>query len=89
MIGNKNYWSNGYGCDAIVTLLRFGFHEMGLNKVWLHVYEFNERARACYKKCGFVVEGTLRENAYREGKYIDTITMGILRSEFDALHGGA
>lgn len=88
MIGNRDYWSNGYGSDAIITLLRFAFHEMNMNRVWLHVYEFNERAQACYKKCGFVVEGTLRENSYREGRYINTITMGILRSEFDALHGG-
>jgi RimJ/RimL family protein N-acetyltransferase len=88
MIGNKDYWSNGYGSDAIITLLRFGFHEMNLNRVWLHVFAFNERAIACYKKCGFLVEGTLRENAYQEGRYIDTITMGILRSEFDVLHGG-
>ncbi len=88
MIGDKDYWSNGYGGDAIVTLLRFAFHEMNLNRVWLHVYEFNERAQACYKKVGFVMEGTLRENSYREGRYINTITMGILRSEFDVLHGG-
>jgi RimJ/RimL family protein N-acetyltransferase len=88
MIGDKDFWSNGYGTDAIITLLRFGFHEMNLNRVWLHAYDFNERAIACYKKCGFVVEGTLRQNAYQEGRYIDTITMGILRSEFEALHGG-
>lgn len=88
MIGEKDYWSNGYGSDAIITLLRFGFYEMGLNRVWLHVYAFNERAIACYKKVGFVVEGTLRQNAYQEGKFIDTVTMGILRSEFDQLHGG-
>ena len=88
MIGDKDFWSNGYGTDVIYTLLRFGFHEMNLNRVWLHVFAFNERAVACYKKCGFVVEGTLRQNAYQDGHYIDTITMGILRSEFDALHGG-
>lgn len=88
MIGDEDYWSNGYGSDAIVTLLRFGFHEMNLNRVWLHVYDFNDRPLACYKKCGFLEEGLLRQNAYQEGRYWDTITMGILRSEFDALHGG-
>ena len=50
MIGEKDYWSNGYGGDAVVTLLRFAFHEMNLNRVWLHVFEFNERARASYKE---------------------------------------
>jgi RimJ/RimL family protein N-acetyltransferase len=88
MIGDKDYWSNGYGSDAIVTLLRFAFHEVNMNRVWLHVYEFNERAIACYRRCGFVEEGRLRQNTYQDGRYWDTITMGILRAEFDALHGG-
>ena len=89
MIGEKDYWSNGYGGDAIVTLLRFAFHEMNLNRVWLHVFEFNERARASYKKCGFREEGRLRQHYYAEGRYWDVFVMANLRDEFEALHGGA
>ena len=88
MIGEKDYWSNGYGGDAVVTLLRFAFHEMNLNRVWLHVFEFNERARASYKKCGFREEGRLRQHYYAEGRYWDVFVMAILRDEFEALHGG-
>jgi RimJ/RimL family protein N-acetyltransferase len=87
MIGDKDYWSNGYGTDAIVTLLRFGFGEMNLNRVWLHAFDFNERARACYRKCGFVEEGRLREHYYSMGRYWDCVVMGVLRDEFDRLHG--
>jgi len=86
-IGEKEYWANGYGTDAIVTLLRFGFEEMNLNRVSLHVFEFNERAVACYKKCGFQMEGRLRQQYYGEGRYWDVFVMGILRDEFEALHG--
>ena len=87
MIGDKEYWSNGYGSDATVTLLRFGFGEMNLNRIWLHVFEFNERAQACYKKCGFVEEGRLRQHYYGMGRYWDVIVMGALRDEFAKLHG--
>lgn len=89
MIGEKSYWSNGYGTDAIVTLLRFAFDEMNLNRVWLHVFDFNERAIACYRKCGFREEARLRENYYGQGRYWDVYVMGILRDEFEALHGSA
>ena len=89
MIGEKAYWSNGYGSDAIDTLLRFAFHEMNLNRVWLHVFEFNERAAACYRKCGFQQEGHLRQHRYSEGRYYDVLVMGILRDEFEARHGVA
>ena len=87
MIGDKEYWSNGYGSDATVTLLRFGFGEMNLNRIWLHVFEYNERAQACYKKCGFVEEGRLRQHYYGMGRYWDVIVMGALRDEFAKLQG--
>ncbi len=89
MIGDKEYWSNGYGTDAIVTLLRFGFDEMNLNRVWLHVFDFNQRAQACYKKCGFTEEGRLRQHYFSMGRYWDVLVMGVLRQEFEALHGTA
>ncbi len=89
MIGDKAYWSNGYGSDAIITLLRFAFDEMNLHRVWLHVYDHNERAQACYQKCGFQIEGRLRQHSFREGRYFDSIVMGVLRDEFRALHGAA
>ncbi len=87
MIGDKEYWANGYGTDAIVTLLRFGFGEMNLNRIWLHTFDFNERAQACYRKCGFTEEGRLRQHYYSMGRYWDVVVMAVLRPEFDALHG--
>jgi RimJ/RimL family protein N-acetyltransferase len=89
IIGEKEYWNNGYGTDAVITLLRFAFHEMNLNRVSLHAFEFNERGLACYRKCGFREEGRLREHYYAEGRYWDSIVMAILRHEFDQLHGAA
>jgi RimJ/RimL family protein N-acetyltransferase len=81
-IGNKNYLGKGYGTDAMKTLLDFIFMEMNLNKVRLNVYSFNERAVKSYEKCGFKQEGVLRQEIFRNGKYYDTIVMGILRDEF-------
>ncbi len=86
MIGEQDYWGSGYGTDAIITLLKFGFHDMNLNRIWLHAFEFNDRAYACYLKCGFQEEGRLRQHYYTEGRYWDSIVMAILRNEFDALH---
>lgn len=89
MIGEKEYWSQGYGTDAMLTILRFAFYQMNLNKVTLGVFEINPRARAVYDKCGFVEEGRYREEYYQDGRYIDIIRMGVLRREFEALHGQA
>ena len=87
MIGEKAHWSSGCGTDAILTLLRFAFHQMNLHRVDLGVFEFNERAIACYRKCGFVEEGRRREAYFQDGRYWDIVRMGVLRREFEALHG--
>ncbi len=87
-IGEKACWSQGYGRDAVITLLRFGFQEMNLNRVWLTTVEYNQRAIACYRKCGFQEEARLRQDVYRHGRYWDFVQMGILRHEFDEQQEG-
>jgi RimJ/RimL family protein N-acetyltransferase len=71
MIGEKDCWSRGYGTDAILTLLRFAFHEINLNRVWLDVNEENGRAVACYSKCGFVEE-PVQAAPLKLGRYSDS-----------------
>jgi RimJ/RimL family protein N-acetyltransferase len=82
MIGDKNHWSQGYGTDAMLTLLRFGFDEMNLHRIDLTVDAANPRAVRCYQKCGFVEEGRLRDARYTGGQYGDQLIMSILRDEF-------
>lgn len=72
----------GYGTDAVRVMLRYAFDELGLNKVELGVWEYNERARRAYEKVGFRVEGTRRAAAFHAGRYWAQIQMGILRDEF-------
>ncbi len=84
MIGDKEFWSRGYGTDTMLTLVRFGFETMNLNRLGLTVDARNERARACYRKCGFVEEARMRQARYAEGAYHDVLWMGILRDEWGA-----
>lgn len=89
LIGEKDYWSRGYGTDAMITLLRFAFDQMNLHKVALGVFEFNGRGMTVYRRCGFVEEGRFREEIYRDGRYWDLVRMSVLRREFEALQGAA
>ena len=86
-IGDKSFWSKGYGTDATRTLLRFAFEELGLNLIELEVYEFNPRAIRAYEKAGFQRVGVHRQGLYRAGAFHDEIIMGILREEWDAVRG--
>ncbi len=86
-IGDRSCWSQGYGSDALVTLLRFGFDEMNLNRAELNVLAANDHAIRCYERCGFVTEGRKRQEAYRHGAHQDVLIMSVLRDEFYARHG--
>ena len=81
-IGVKEYWSNGFGSDALKTLVRYLFQTMNLNRVQLDTWGGNVRAISSYEKCGFIVEGRKRSHSFVDGKYYDTVMMGILKDEF-------
>ena len=83
-IGEKAYWGQGYGADAIRTLLGLAFREMNLHRVFLRVDADNVRGIHCYEKDRFRREGTLREVVFREGTYHDQYIMSILKQEFEA-----
>jgi RimJ/RimL family protein N-acetyltransferase len=82
-LGDREYWSKGYGTDALQALLRFAFNELNLRRVTLIVFDYNPRAIRSYEKCGFVKEGTVRGVLQREGRRWDWHFMGMLREEWE------
>ncbi|WP_234424930.1 GNAT family N-acetyltransferase [Clavibacter sp. VKM Ac-2542] len=83
MIGSEHTGS-GYGTDAVRTLVDYGFREMGLNRIQLHVFAYNARARATYRKVGFVEEGVLRETVFHDGTFHDEVVMSVLARDWFA-----
>lgn len=84
-VGDKSAWGQGYGTEATRIMVRYAFDTLNLNRVCLYVYDFNPRAIRVYEKAGFRVEGRLRQDVFREGRYADTVIMGILREEWAAI----
>ena len=62
--------------------MRYAFETLNLNRVWLHAFEYNKGGLRAYEKVGFKREGVLRQDCFREGRYWDTIVMGLLREEW-------
>ena len=65
-----------FGCFAASAL-------RNLHKLKATVFAFNAGAIRCYEKCGFIREGVLRDEIYREGKYHDAIEMALIRKTED------
>jgi RimJ/RimL family protein N-acetyltransferase len=76
----RDYWGKGFGSDAVGILLDYAFRHLNLHKVCLEVLADDERAVGAYRKVGFVEEGRLREQAWHNGTYRDTLRMAVLRS---------
>ncbi len=87
IIGERNGRSRGYGTDAIVTILRYGFEELGLQRIGLSVFDFNEKAIRVYERVGFREEGCLRTVLERDGARRDAILMSILEPEWRESQG--
>ena len=81
-IGDVRFSRMGYGSDALRTLLKYGFEEMNLHRIWCEVYDGNG-AIELYKKLGFVQEGTLRQHTYSGGKYMDSHILGLLKEDWE------
>jgi RimJ/RimL family protein N-acetyltransferase len=85
-IGDAGMRGKGYGTDMIETLLRVCFEGLGLRKVSLCVYEFNE-ARRLYERLGFALEGTLRKERFVRGRWWDELRYGMFKTEWAARRG--
>ncbi len=74
MIGTP-YRGRGYGTEAMGILCDFCFREMNLHRLKVSVFAFNEPAIRCYEANGFVREGLLREELWRDGAYRDVVIL--------------
>lgn len=86
VLGDREYWSKGYGTDSAQVVLRYGFVELNLRRISLGLHSYNERARRSYEKAGFRMEGRMRGEGLRDGVRFDGLYMGVLREEWKEMN---
>ena len=72
----------GVGLTGMYYVLRKGFLDRGLHKVWLTVHARNTAAIRLYTALGFQVEGVLRDGFMLNGERLPALYMGLLSEEF-------
>jgi RimJ/RimL family protein N-acetyltransferase len=87
-IGEREFWSKGYGTDMMKLCLQYAFTELCMERVSLGLHEYNPRALRSYEKCGFRLEGRTRHDTLRECRRTDGLWMGILREEWLQMQNG-
>ncbi|MBY0122784.1 GNAT family N-acetyltransferase [Bacillus sp. S/N-304-OC-R1] len=81
-IDNSSHQGKGYGSEAMLLLLDYGFGIVNLHRIELNVFSYNERAKHVYEKLGFKVEGVQRDALYYNHSYHDSILMSLLEHEY-------
>lgn len=81
-IGEREYWSKGFGSEAMRMIARYAFEELGLHRISLNVFSYNTRAIRSYEKVGFKIEGKIVEAVHRDGQRWDVVFMGLLRDDW-------
>lgn len=81
-IGSPDDSRKGLGSEALQMLLRYAFEELNLYRFTTHTFEYNDGAQNFLTKHGFQLEVRRREAIYRDGRYWDALSYGILAEEW-------
>ena len=84
-IAKKEIRTRGLATDAWMTLMRYCFEELRLNRVNGSALDYNEISQHVCKKVGFKEEGRQRQAVYKNGKYHDLVLFGCLKSDYEEL----
>ncbi|NBC16483.1 MAG: GNAT family N-acetyltransferase [Bacteroidetes bacterium] len=87
-IGERDYWGQGYGRETMALLLHHAFVNLGLHRVWTEAFAFNIAWKRLLDGWGFTREGCLRDYLFRDGRYWDKDTYGLLDTEYARLPKG-
>ena len=81
------YWilgdfeGHGYMSEA-VKVLESELFKMGFNRVQIRCNDLNKRSANVPQACGYIYEGTIRQDAIELGKFRNTMVFGKLKKEW-------
>jgi RimJ/RimL family protein N-acetyltransferase len=86
LVGNSTERGKGIGEHMMKAMLKIGFENLHLHRMSLGVYDFNEPAIRCYQKCGFHVDGVLRDIQKYNDTYWSLMEMSMLENEYQQMY---
>jgi RimJ/RimL family protein N-acetyltransferase len=84
-VGDRANWGQGIATKALRIVADFGFAVENLDRIYAHVYGFNERSQRLMLRAGFQAEGVMRRHELHNGELRDIHVFGLLKDEFYAV----
>jgi RimJ/RimL family protein N-acetyltransferase len=76
------YHGQGIMTEAVRAVVSYAFGTMGMGRLYAYTSVENTQSLAMLQKVGFVMEGVMRQHTMRDGRWDDTVIMGIIRDDF-------
>jgi RimJ/RimL family protein N-acetyltransferase len=87
LVGEAASRGRGIGSAMMKEICEIGFSHLGLHRLDLYVFDFNQGARRCYERAGFRTEGLLREKFRHGDVFWSCYLMSQLRPEWEERRG--
>ena len=81
LIGEKSHWGKGYAAESARSITKWGFEELGLERISAGCYDTNTRSLRAFLKIGYSVEGFFRDSIVSNGRRIGSFSLGILKND--------
>ena len=84
-IGIEDYYIDNLGLakEATELLIKYGFNNLNLNKIWMELYEFDSKKLNFFKNhFSFKIDGKLRDNSFEDGRYFNSYIISLIQSEY-------
>lgn len=78
----EEFWKQGFGTEAAIGAIRYGFEFLKLNKITSRHMSKNPSSGRIMIKAGMEKEGLLKQDFFKDGEYIDMVVYGLLRENF-------
>lgn len=82
LLGNKEYWGKGYGCEALRMAVEYMFDERNMQRIEADVLQSNVASQRMHKKVGFREEGLKRRAIYKNGRFQNLYIFSLLKEEY-------
>lgn len=83
LIGEHDYWGQGYAKEALMLAIDYMFKERNIHRIQANVLENNIASLKMHEKCGYKVDGILRDSVYKAGKYHNQYVLSLLKDEYE------
>ena len=85
-IGIEDYYIDNLGLakESAELLIKYGFDNLNLNKIWMELYEYDTKKLDFFKNhFSFKIDGKLRDNSFEEGRYFNSYIISLIQSEYN------